>query len=274
MAQDLAAIRANTMPVPDRHLTVEQIGYIQSHLARFPKQAITISYLVGDPECLTLAREFVQVLSSPPLSWEAGLGLPRNPSFIGIAITYQDPTAVPEAAEALAKTLEAKGITVLRLHDGSGVSINGTHASPAFGLIISKKGTTTVPPHTHLPLRIPALGEHESLSDPTSLSNEGLATVAHEVANAMRAFETNNREQFENEWRVVNDPVPKGSYRDVFENYRQWAIALRDELWKRLGSPKATTQALDADTLAGVSPMTDAANYLDLLARNLMSPKP
>jgi hypothetical protein len=96
MAQDLAAIKANTATVPDRHLSVEQTRYLQLHLQQFTKQPIRISYLIGDIERQSYAQEFVNVLASPPTSGEASPGLPSMFNFVGIAIGVQDRTAVPE----------------------------------------------------------------------------------------------------------------------------------------------------------------------------------
>jgi hypothetical protein len=170
----------------------------------------------------------------------------------------------------MAQTLEANGIKVLRVR-ASGVTINGSSASPEFSLFVSKKGELTVFPPSHMPLVAPILGADLASAQLASLSQAELAALAHKLASVMRQFENANKEQLENEWRVVSQPVLTGSYRGVFETYRQRAMEVRGEIWKRLGEPKAITFALDDDALVGASPITDAANYLDELASKLES---
>jgi len=102
-----------------------------------------------------------------------------------------------------------------------------------------------------------------------AMSDQELIAVAREIAGVMRGFEVANQEQLANEWRVNNQPIAAKSYRFVFEEYRSRAIQIRDEVLRRSGADRATTFALDADTLAGPSPITDAANYLDKVAAEL-----
>ncbi len=266
IANDVAAIKKNTTPIPDRHLTIEQIQYLQATLKRHRKQPVHVSFLIGDVESQKYAQEIVNVLASPPLGWEAGLGLPSQFDFSGFAIAVQDPTEVPPAAEALASSLEALGIRILRIPQSNAVSIDGNKASPIFYVWISNKGETALPPRKKMRLNVRYVNSETPVA---SMSNTDLEAVAHDLANAMRAFEATNKEQFANEWHISGKPLEKGSYRLVFETYRKRALDVRSELWKRLNSQPATTFALDADYLGGPAPITDAANYLDELAKQL-----
>lgn len=113
------------------------------------------------------------------------------------------------------------------------------------------------------------MGEIAAKADVKSMSDQQLESAARELAGAMREFETANQEQLAREWRADNQPIARESYRYVFEEYRVRAIQIRDEMLRRSGVDRATTFALDADTLAGPLPITDAANYLDKLAGEL-----
>jgi hypothetical protein len=255
-----------------RSLTAEQIHLLQTKLRQYTGQPVQISYLIGDVESQVYAAEFGQALGSA--GWAVSPGLPSMFNFAGLAVRVQDPTSVPEAAEALAKTIEAMGITVQRIHTSNKVEISGNRPSIGFDLWVSKKGGATLFARSSAPLQLPRIGEVAAKGDLVAMSNEELVAVTREVAHAMREFEATNQEQLGNEWRVDNQPLAPGSYREVFEQYRARAIRIRDELLKRTHGDKATTLALDAETLAGVSPITDAANYLDSLAdRVLRSPK-
>jgi hypothetical protein len=266
IANDVATIKKNTTPIPDRHLTVQQIQYLQATLKEYRTQPLRVSFLIGDVESQNYAQEFASVLGSPPLKWEAGMGLPFQFDFSGVGVAVQDPTDVPPAAEALAASLEALGISVLRIPQSNMVSIDGNKASPIFHLWISKKGETTRPPRKKLPLHVPDVNSGKPVA---SMSDGDLEVVALDLAEAMRVFEARNKEQFANEWHVAGRPLEKGSYRLVFEAYRKRAIDVRAELWKRLNSQPATTFALDADFLGGAAPITDAANYLGELSKRL-----
>ncbi len=146
------------------------------------------------------------------------------------------------------------------------VSIDGNKASPIFYLLISKKGETTFPSRTKQRLQVRYVKTDAAID---KLSNKELKSVTQDLVDAMRSFEANNKDGFENEWHVIGTPQEKGSYRYAFEQYRKRALEVRAELWKRLQSQPATTIALDADSLAGASPITDAANYLETLSRQL-----
>lgn len=266
LANDVATIKKNTTPIPDRHLTIAQIQYLQSKLKEFRKQPVRVSFLIGDVESQQYAQEFANVLGSPPLEWEAGLGLPSQFNFSGIAIAVQDPTDVPPAAEALALSLEALGTKVLRVPQSNSVSIDGNKASPIFYFWISNKGETVQPPRKRTKLHVPVVNSEAMVA---SMSNANLEAAADELADAMRVFEARNKEQFANEWHVAGTSLEKGSYRLAFETYRKRALDVRAELWRRLNSQPATTLALDADYLGGAAPITDAANYLGELAKRL-----
>jgi hypothetical protein len=266
IASDLEAIKKNTTPVPDRHLTIDQIQYLRARLKGHKKQPLRVSFLVGDVESQRYAQEFVSVLGSPPLDWEAGLGLPSQFNFSGVAVAVQDPTDVPPAAEDVASSLEALGIKVLRVPAFNAVSIDGNRASPIFSLWISAKGETTPQPRNRMRLHVRYVDTGTPVE---SMKNSDLRAAAHDLGDAMRAFEADNKEQLASEWHIAGRPLEKGSYRFVFEGYRKRALAIRAELWRRLNSQPATTFALDADYLGGAAPVTDAANYLDELAKQL-----
>jgi hypothetical protein len=189
-------------------------------------------------------------------------------SFVGISIGAQDTTDVPEAAEVMAKAFEAEGITVQRTRS-SGMEVNGNRASRRFDLYVSKKGDSPMIPRISVPLQIPRRGEIMATADVKSMSDQQLQTAARELAGVMREFETANQEHLAREWRADNQPISRRSYRYVFEEYRARAIRIRDEMLRRSGVDRAIAFALDADTLAGPSPITDAANYLDKLAGEL-----
>jgi hypothetical protein len=267
IANDVAEIKKNTTPVPERHLTIEQIQYLQANLERYGKQPVRVSFLIGDVESQKYAQEIVSVLASPPLRWEAGLGLPSQFNFSGVAVAVQDPTEVPPAAEALASSLEALGVKILRIPQSNAVSIDGNKASPIFEVWISNRGGDTVlPPRKKMELDV----RHVSSETPVAtMSSTDLEAAAHDLADAMRTFEATNKVQFANEWHISGKPLQGGSYRFAFETYRKRALEIRSELWKRLNSQPATTFALDADYLGGPSPITDAANYLEELAKQL-----
>src|SRR5271155_4120163 len=78
IASDLAAIKQNTTPIPDRHLTIDQIQYLQRNLKGHQKQPVQVSFLIGDVESQKYAAEVVNVLTSPPLRWQATMGLPSQ----------------------------------------------------------------------------------------------------------------------------------------------------------------------------------------------------
>ena len=262
----ISEIKANTTPIPDRHLTVDQVELLKKVAAGFPKQLVRILYTIGNSESRTYAEEFGRVLGAQ--NWQVQGMMPAEFNFKGLGIAAQDTTAVPEAAEAIAQALETKGIKVQRFHDVSSVSIDGKQATPIFGLFVAEKGDQSSVPKALIPIRRPRLSNSAATVD--AMPDEILEQEARQLANAMREFESVNKEHFEQGWRVINHPIPKGSYRDVFEkDYRPRAIQLRAEFHKRLGLPDATVFALDADTLAGPSPLTDAANYLDALAKQL-----
>jgi len=266
IANDVAAIKKNTTPIPDRHLTIEQIRYLEANLKRYRKQPVRVSYLIGDVESQKYAQEIVNVLATPPLGWEASLGLPSQFDFSGIAIAVQDPTEVPPAAESLASSLEALGIKILRIPQSNAVSIDGNKPSPIFDVWIGNRGEPALPPRKKMRLNV----RYQNSETPVaSMSNTDLESVAHDLADAMRAFEATNKVQFANEWHISGKPLEKGSYRLAFETYRKRALHVRSELWKRLNIQPATTFALDADYLGGPAPITDAANYLDELAKQL-----
>ncbi|HEY2547720.1 MAG TPA: hypothetical protein VGI46_16735 [Candidatus Acidoferrum sp.] len=250
-----------------RRLTAEQIHFLQTKLGRFAGQPIQISYLVGDVESQTYASEFAEALG--PIGWQVGMGPPNMFNFAGLAIRVQDPTEVPEAAEEMAKVIEATGITVQRTHTPNKVQINGNRPSRSFDLWVSKKGGSIVVARGPMPLQIPRISEIASGAGVDGMSDEELVAAAVEFARAMREFEASNQAQLANEWRADNQPILPGSYRFVFEEFRVRAIQIRDELLRRSGADRATTFALDADTLAGPSPIADAANYLDELAKKL-----
>lgn len=266
IAEDVATIKKNTTPIPDRHLTIDQIQFLQANLQGHKKQPVNVSFLIGDVESQKYAQEIVSVLTSPPLGWEASLGLPSQFNFSGIAIAVQDPTEVPPAAEALASSLEALGTKILRIPQSNAVSIDGNKASPIFYVWISKQGETVLPPRKKMRLNVRFVDSKTTVG---SMSNADLEASAHQLADAMREFEAINKEQFASEWHVSGKPLEEGSYRFVFETYRKRALDVRSELWKRLKSQPATTFALDADYLGGPAPITDAANYLDELAKQL-----
>jgi hypothetical protein len=271
IAEDVATIKKNTTPVPNRHLTIDQIQYLQAGLKGHKKQPVNVSFLIGDVESQKYAQEIVDVLNSPPLGWEAGLGLPSQFNFSGIAIAVQDPTEVPPAAEALGSSLETLGIKILRVPQSNAVSIDGNKASPIFYVWISKQGETVLPPRKKMRLNVPLVN---SKTPAGQMPNADLEATAHELADAMRVFETTNKGQFVNEWHISGKPLEEGSYRFVFETYRKRAMDVRSELWKRLNAQPATTFALDADYLGGPAPITDAANYLDDLAKQLQRAAP
>jgi hypothetical protein len=266
IANDVGAIKRNTTPIPDRHLTIEQIEYLQMNLKKHRKQPVRVSFFFGDMESQKYAHEIVQVLASPQLGWEAGLGSPSQFEFSGIAIAAQDPTDVPPAAEALASSLEALGIKILRIPKSNRVSIDGRKPNPIFDIWISSKGETVLPSRNKLRLNF---RDVDSETPVASMSNTDLEAAVHNLADDMRTFEATNKEQFANEWHISGKPLEKGSYRLVFEAYRKRALDVRSELWKRLNSQPATNFALDADYLGGAAPITDAANYLDELANQL-----
>jgi hypothetical protein len=271
ISSDLETIKKNTTPVPDRHLTIEQVRFLQTHLKGHQKQPVRISYLIGNIESQQYAQEFVGVLGSPPLKWDAGLGLPSQFNFSGMAVAVQDPTAVPPAAEALALSLETLGMKILRTPQSNAVSIDGNKANPIFSLWISNKGEPVMP----FRRKIRLYTRHVNSEIPAeSMSISDLRDAAHDLADAMRSFEVANKEQFSNEWHIEGQPLEKGSYRFVFETYRKRALEIRSELWKRLNSQPATTSALDADYLGGPSPIADAANYLDELTKQLKDETP
>jgi hypothetical protein len=271
LEKGIAEIKANTTPIPDRHLNIDQVEFLKKNLSRFPKQPVRILYRIGDSESRIYASEFARVVGE--LRWKVQGMLPAEFIFKGLGIVAQDPTEVPEAAEAMAQALSAKGIKVQRFRDTSSVSIDGKHASPIFGLFISEKGDQSPEPKTFIPIHRPKI--NDNATPVGAMSDEELEQEAHQLANAMREFEMVNREHFEREWRVINHPIPKGSYRDIFEkDYRRKAIQLRDEMHMRLGLQEATVFALDADTLAGPQPITDAANYLDEIAKRLQAKQP
>jgi hypothetical protein len=250
-----------------RRLTAEQIQHLQERLRRFSGQPIQISYLVGDVESQAYASEFAAALGS--IGWAVGTGLPSMFNFAGIAVRVQDSTDVPEAAEGLAEAIEGLGITVQRTRTPDKTEINGNRPSIRFDLWISKKGGSAVVARSLKPLHVPRMSANASTVRVETMPDQVLVAAAREIADSMRGFESLNQEQLANEWRVDNNPIVPGSYRYVFEAYRARAIQIRDELWRRSGADKAATNALDADTLAGPSPITDAANYLDVLAGKL-----
>jgi hypothetical protein len=250
-----------------RGLTDEQIHLLQGKLGRFARQSVEISYLIGDVESQTYANEFAGALRS--IGRAAGLGSPSMFNFAGLAIRVQDPTDVPEAAEAMAEAIEVMGIPVQRIHTSNRVEINGNRPSRGFDLYVSKKGERAVAPRRSTPLSIPRISETAARADVGVMPDKLLVVATREFASAMRGFEASNREQLAHEWRVQSHPIMPGSYRYVFEEYRMRAVQIRNELLRRSAVDKASLSALDADTLAGVSPITDAANYLDTLAVKL-----
>jgi hypothetical protein len=158
-------------------------------------------------ESQQFAQEFVSVLKSPPLAWDASSGLPMQFNFSGIAIAVQDPTDVPPAAESLASALESLGIKVLRTPQSNSVNIDGNRANPIFDVWISKKGDSPLPPRNKVRLNVPPI---DSESPVAAMSNADLTTAAHSLAEAMRAFESSNREEFATEWHISGKPIPKG----------------------------------------------------------------
>lgn len=248
-----------------RRMTAQQIQSIRKGLERFRGQWVRIYSMIGDPESQAYANEFANALAS--IGWQVELfpGTPFN--FEGVGVAVQDQTDVPEAAEAMAHTFEESGISVYRTR-ASFVEINGNRATSKFELYVSKKGEVKEIDRTPIPIRIVGVSKTAGLTNVSSLSDEQLEAAAKEFAAAMRSFESVNQVQLTKEWRVTTQPIPQGSYRYVFEEYRARAINIRDELLKRLKMPASTTNALDADTLAGASPMGDAANYLDELVKS------
>lgn len=269
--KEISDIKANTTPIPDRHLTADQAKVLTKVAAEFPRQPVRILYAIGNGESRTYAEEFAALLAAQ--YWQVQGMMPAEFNFKGLGIAAQDTTEVPEAAEAIAEALESKGTKVQRFHDISSVSIDGKHANSIFGLFVSENGDQSSLPRKFIPIHKPRISNNPAKVD--AMSDEMLEQEAHQLANAMREFESVNKGHFEQEWRVTNRPIPKGSYRDVFEkDYKPTAIQLRAEFHKRLGLQDATVFALDADTLAGPSPLTDAANYLDELAKQLAAKQP
>jgi hypothetical protein len=267
--EKLARLKIEERLAP-RQLTSEQAQQLQTKLRQYGGQSVEISYLIGDVESQVYADEIAHALGQA--GWKVSPGLPKMFNFAGIAVRVQDPTAVPEPAEALAKAFEELAITVQRIYTPNKVEINGSSPAMAFDLWVSKKGGAALTATSPMPLVVPQIDQFAMKGNLGGMSNEDLARVTRALAQAMRAFETANREQFGNEWHVVTHQVSPGSYRDVFEQYRARAIAIRDEIRKRSGDDRMTTFALDDDTLAGGSQIAAAADYLEILANRVSPP--
>jgi len=133
-----------------------------------------------------------------------------------------------------------------------------------------------------------------SVDNLSSRSNAQLRDQVLQLTSAMRTFEngiqsarTNRimnrlpvsatKEQRQANWEAETQAMLDQSTNAQTEfrvRFLPEALALREEMSKRLGrlppyQDKANIIALDYGMLAGVSPISDAANYLDGLARQL-----
>jgi hypothetical protein len=138
-------------------------------------------------------------------------------------------------------------------------------------------------------------GNSRSVENIAALPVAKIRDRVRAVADGMRTFEAGKRtadmrallerqhsegqteEQKNAAWRAETNQMMQRSIEAQNEfrsRYMPEASALRDEMSRRLGifppySPDHRTVALDYGMLAGVSPLSDAADYLEALARRL-----
>jgi hypothetical protein len=252
----------------ERHLSLEQSNYLIAALDQFAGQPVVVGFVLGDTETQVFAQEIAQTLA------RAGWNIKRlsgmTLTYRGIRLSPQDPTDVPRAAEAVARAFLDQGIVIAKDYiQPSSFEYNGLEYVPTLYLTVGKTGTPTpVPQRYTAPLLVPPVPDVPK--DLRQIKDDALAVYAEQLATALREYETKNRRRFEAEWHLHGDPIPKDSYRGVFENVlRPTARTLKDEIHRRLGIGPAIVWAIDADALDGLTPLRDAANYFDELASKL-----
>ena len=211
----------------DRHLTLEQANYLVASINDFRSQAVVVNFVLGDTESQVFAQELTQVLENAHWDVRRVVGLPLT--FRGIRITPQDPTDVPQAAEALIRAFSDHNIPITRDYvQPTSFEYNGNNYVPTLYLFVGKNGEPTpIPPKYALPLVIPTAPNLPS--DLRNASSTDLGKYAEQMANALRDYEAQNRRRFEAEWHIHGTPLRDDSYRGLFERFlRPSVTALRD----------------------------------------------